>query len=571
MVITPFLIPSQPELDMRYLHPIRGVLSTDTYALYPYEAKDLEIGFSRYGEFVTPQNMSYTEEGWLTGRGLCYDAHEAFASSDNQNKYYPLEGWFFKYSYLDYSTNTTESDLAYALYSDLDNKIPEGGRTKNLLAEPVKIIYDGARRFVAQTTVHILHHDKNVINLEQTIMFNKVSKYVIVLMDVKFLEPADRVGPLYLNISRRANFKLAHSLITKQSQSDDVYAQFWRSIPTVYKYPGWAGHNETGYYTLIAVHTTSQMTAGSAYTGFAAYWPNVTDSRVYGWDEWNQTIDNHQTPSTEPRQVLLIGEWDSFVLPESSKRFVVVYGIVDGASPEENQELQLQLDMVFSPWGLRDAIKPDITYRWILVGRDSTATVFDGAALLRQRFSVGSLGFDMRNSASPEDPYLFYLSKDAGENPADYRDYVGRLHFKEKWNENQIVGSNLIVLGRPSANLGSEYFNDCTSAFLTEKGIYVPSRWNKTLYSSGLMGYAVITASRDLNNTAALIIWGVTLQDTYYASFTLASGLLEELQAIPLGITTIILKFNYSFSPSQDGFSTIIERLGTITEFDVHL
>ena len=158
-----------------------------------------------------------------------------------------------------------------------------------------------------------------------------------------------------------------------------------------------------------------------------------------------------------------------------------------------------------------------------------------------------------------------------GEDPADYRDSAGRLHFKETSGGNQIVGSNLIALGRPTENLGSEYFNDYAPAFLTKKGICVPSCWSKTLYSSESTGYAVITASRDPNGTSALMVWGVTQRDTYYASFTLASGLLEELQAMPSGITAIMLRLDYSFPPSRDGFSAIIERLGTITEFDVHM
>lgn len=567
MIITPLMIPSQPVSDRSYLHPIKGVLSTDSYYNYPYKAKDVEIGFSRFGEFVTPQNVSYYDDGILMGKGLSYDGHEAFAAPDEEGEYYPLEGWFLQYSYFDYSNNRTEYGVAYALYSDLKNRVPEAGRTQNILAEPLEIVYNGARRFVAQATIHIFHNYVNVIDLKQTIVYNKVSKHVTILMDVKFLEPADRAGPLQLSLSRRANFKLAHSLTSKQGHPDQVYAMLQRGIETPYRSLGWPGHNTIGYYDVVTVYVTSELTGKEEYTGFAAYWPNTTDTRIYGWSEWNQPIDGHESASDEPRTALTIGEWDVSILSNESKRFVVVYGIVDGIL---STELKYQLDMVFEPWDLQEAVNPDTEYQWILIGRDAMEMDLHSAILMSQSIKVNFLGFDMYNYSVPNAPHLLHIWNNAGMNNADYRDTHGRLHFVNEWNGERVAGSGIIVLGGPVGNLGAEYFNDLTDIIITQIGIYAQG------YEGGLIfpsladseSYAIVSACKDLNNTFSFIVWGLSAEDTYSATFVLQNELLQELRTIPNGVTTVLMKFNYDYDLSEAGFWTIIKQLGTVTEFN---
>lgn len=567
IIVTPLMMPRQPLLDRLYLHPIKGVLSTDSYHNYPYKTKDLEIGFSRYGELVTPQNGSYYEDGILMGKGLSYDGHEAFACPDEKGEYYPLEGWLLQFSYLDYATNTIESDVAHALYSNLENRVPEAGRTQNILAEPLEIVYDGARRFVGQALIHIFHNHVNIIDLKQTIVYNKVSKYVTILMDVKFLEPTDRVGPLQLSLSRRVNFKLAHSLTSKQGRTDQVYAMLKRGLETPYRSLGWLGHNNTGYYDVVTVYVTSELTGEEDYTGFAAYWPNVTDTRLYGWSDWNQPIDGHESASPEPRTALVIGEWDAFILPNASKRFVVVYGIVDGIL---SNELEFQLDMVFNPWDLQEAVSSETKYQWILIGRDAAEIDLDSVTLMAQSIKVGFLGFDMYNCSVPNAPHLLQIWKNTGMNRSDYLDPHGRLHFMDEWRGEKVAGSGIIILGGPTANLAAEYFNDFCDVIVTQTGIYAPAYLGSVFSPSfdGSVSYAIISVCKDFNNTFSFIVWGLNAEDTYYAAYVLQGGLLEELRTVPNGITTILMKFNYDYDVSDVRFWTIAKYLGVIIEFD---
>jgi len=567
MALTPMLFVSRHKSDVDYVHPMEGVLSTDSYVRYPYAAKNLEIGFSRYGELVTPQNGSYTENGLKTGRGLAYDGLEAFACPDGQGKYYPLEGWLLQYNFTNLLTKKVESGLAYALYSDLEAQSPETGRTENLLAEPIRLIYDGPRSYVAQATVHILHGHDSVIDLKQTIVFNKVLKHVIVLMDVEFTESPDYAESAHIRMSRRVAFRLAHSLTSEQGYADSVYADFRPGVETPYRYPDWPGHNATGYYDLSLVYVTTQLTGGPEYTGFAAYWPNVTSGSLYGWDEWNQVVNDHPSASSEPKPALLVAQWDTVVPPKSSKRFVAVYGIVDGA-PQENRELELQLGVVFNPWDLHNATKSDLTYQWALLSRNADAMGFEAESLMQEVVKVKNMGFDGLNPKFYEIPYLFDVQRNDG-----YRDTLGRLHFKERWNDAWIVGSNIVVLGEPATNMGVEYFTDFISVFVLEKGLYTPSDWKKSIHiiepTDNETGYAVVAASRDLNGTSALIIFGVPDRDAYYAAYVLKEGLFEEMKAMPPGVTALIVKFNYTLTPRQYGFYEVVAQFGTITEFGI--
>ena len=48
---------------------VPGVLDTDTYSLYPYNAKSMNIGFSKFGEMINT----------LDNTGLEYDTVDPFA------------------------------------------------------------------------------------------------------------------------------------------------------------------------------------------------------------------------------------------------------------------------------------------------------------------------------------------------------------------------------------------------------------------------------------------------------------------------------------------------------------
>lgn len=567
MAMIPFFTSFQSATRRIYMAPIKGSLGTDSYECYPYPKKDLEIGFSRYGEFITPQNASYIENGQVMGRGLSYDGHEAFACPDDQNMYYPVEGWLLQYSYLNRLNNNDEHGIAYALYSDLDDKLSEAGRTQNLLAEPIKIKYNSARRFVAEVNVHILNRElHDIITLKQTIVYNKVSKHVVILMDVEFLESSEYAGPLHLNVSRRVSFKLAHSLTSTQGKTDHVYTNLQHSIETPYEPLGWQG-NDHGYYDLVRIYATSLLTGGSEYTGFVAFWPNVTDSRLYGWNEWNKAIEGHEFSTNESKPVFVTGEWDVVVQPGAFQRFVVVYGIIDGNTEDE---LQLQVDSVFDPWSLSDAILSNEKYMCMFVGRDAPSIDFASAAKIAQEIPVENgipLGFDMLDPDAPEIPFLIdALRKDADQ--LSYFDSFGRLHLNEKWAGREIVGSAIVILGGVAANLGTRYFNDYMDIFLIDGGIYASGLGidHSIMLLDNAVGYAVVGVCQDPNGTSALIVWGITAEDTWHAACYMYF-ILERLLTMPSGITAVILEFNYAYPTHTVDFLESVRWLGTITEF----
>jgi hypothetical protein len=152
-----------------------------------------------------------------------------------------------------------------------------------------------------------------------------------------------------------------------------------------------------------------------------------------------------------------------------------------------------------------------------------------------------------------------------------------------------ISSSNMIVVGGPLANLAAEYFNDFTDAkVFTEygDGFYATGCWARTVldhymeknmvdvpdnelwYNSvGVdddRGYALISTYKDLNETVGFIVYGYTAEDTYYACYALRGGLLDWLQYVQPGTTSIILEINYSdLHPVQ---FHVAECLGLFTE-----
>jgi hypothetical protein len=146
-----------------------------------------------------------------------------------------------------------------------------------------------------------------------------------------------------------------------------------------------------------------------------------------------------------------------------------------------------------------------------------------------------------------------------------------------------ISTSNMIFEGGPIAQLGTEYFNEFTSAFFASSTYVV----NNTGQSDKILalscwarkatggGYAVIAVYKDLNGTIGLVIWGYNGDDTYYASKWFWDGLggtpgIEYLQTENRGVTAIVLKITYPTADPIHPTVSIVERLGTISEKDQH-
>ena len=128
------------------------------------------------------------------------------------------------------------------------------------------------------------------------------------------------------------------------------------------------------------------------------------------------------------------------------------------------------------------------------------------------------------------------------------------------------------MVGGPIVNLAAEYFNDFTDAFVFSEygdGFYAPGCWARTTqgpYGEGVdpvpalddelwynsvdvnddVGYAIVSTFKDLNETVGFIVYGYTAEDTYYASYALRGGGLAWLQLVQPGVTTVLVRIEYS-------------------------
>lgn len=266
----------------------------------------------------------------------------------------------------------------------------------------------------------------------------------------------------------------------------------------------------------------------------------------------------------------------------------------------------------------------DGSWEWGIAGRDS-ATIDSVGLGMATEWAMGTsapvknTGFDMQDTGAPSAPYTLAQDPDGTRSwllhsRAGYRDNEttlnqGRLALKDDWcmhfdedgnwiNGVPVATSNIIAVGGPSANAISEYYNDFTSAFAT-LGQWTPDPNNAgkimplTCWSLNRVdtnsykifhgytpeynatgeqdiGYGVIATAKDLNGTVGLTVWGYTGQDTYFTSWALLHSdvLALAFSLMPAGVTSLILRFNYALHPTDYCFVTIIEALGTISEYD---
>ena len=88
--------------------------------------------------------------------------------------------------------------------------------------------------------------------------------------------------------------------------------------------------------------------------------------------------------------------------------------------------------------------------------------------------------------------------------------------------------------------------------------------WYNSTTTDDDVGHAIISVYKDLNETTGFIVYGYTAEDTYYACYALRGGLLDWLQYVQDGTTTLILEIDYSdLHPVQ---FHIAESLGLFTE-----
>ncbi|MCP8321940.1 MAG: hypothetical protein H3Z52_13555, partial [archaeon] len=217
---------------------VNGVLSTDTYELYPYEKKDLTVGFSQFGEMIDSTTNIGLQYGTEDEPGRDPFAPPYDSAVGAMPKYVWLEGWLINITYV--HGGKMRNIWATAQHADIDSyeygndwvridddypvgpasesdEIPyngnmgyfigtdpaeygTGGRVTNgtVVTEPIEVLYDGPRRYVARIVNHVYDWvqkgtsvegatNVHLVDVIITIDFNKVKKQVQLLKDVKLI------------------------------------------------------------------------------------------------------------------------------------------------------------------------------------------------------------------------------------------------------------------------------------------------------------------------------------------------------------------------------------------------
>jgi hypothetical protein len=437
---------------------VPGVLDTDTYTLYPFSTDEsLSIGFSQFGEMInSDENV-----------GLQYGEVDPFAPpagelvSTQVPKVMWLQGWLINITYVHrlegprnvWATAQHSDAKAYggpwlrvdfagdwsATYGHEDPRDPgyiideepymtsglvHGGRKTNgtAVTEPIQVLYDGPRKFIAQLCTTVYDHslyetgstvdDIALVKVIFTIVFNKATKEVNVLKDVKSLL-AEKVGlKMKIQFSNRgevdlgtdadgyssmAHFYTYGDETREDTENDyyysDCYGDDW--VIDLTEDPDetdWEGYSAAGPFPQsgwASVDVAQAVNPDAGYVWWAAFWPSLSDWSIDGWDQWWQSLDANDPhyidyrdgQDDEPFIPFYIGEWD-FVLYHTSDsagrtqfRGVTQYGVtdlndgVDDDTPDLYEDLDSEvlyyLDMKFNPWDLQSSVnKKPASWVW---------------------------------------------------------------------------------------------------------------------------------------------------------------------------------------------------------------
>jgi len=247
---------------------VNGVLTSDYYTLYPYASDSLDFGLSKFGEMV--------DGTAIPDVGLQYPGYEVVGTysqtagtsrdpfaNEGVPKNLWLNGWLLEVRY----THRTRRDrrlLAMAMFADMTSfgndwlnghalpleSAPFGGRKTTGYAEtePMQVLYDGPRRWVALCTTHIydwqdadadevVDHPTEtwaVLDVMLTFIFNKVKKEVIILKDIKIVISGKELdSPLDVQFSNREEWDLG------PSPDWASYAHFYHQLMDTCYGPDW--------------------------------------------------------------------------------------------------------------------------------------------------------------------------------------------------------------------------------------------------------------------------------------------------------------------------------------------
>ncbi|HDJ22114.1 MAG TPA: hypothetical protein ENF19_02805, partial [Candidatus Bathyarchaeota archaeon] len=279
---------------------VEGLLETDVYTLYPYDEASLDIGFSKYGEMIDGDN----------GVGLEYKGVDAFANPAVPRELW-CSGWIMDIHYTEggYLRNI----WAYALFSDRtpegvegewrqmqktkdasDPSDTPGGRRTNGYAETddIKLIYDGPRSAIYLLVTRIFDKPPGdggtpLVELDIQLIFNKVSKQVMEIKDIKRIDNNKMKGPFQIEFSQRAEWDIG------LSSNSESYAEFYNSLETkYYKHPFY----EDGCVEPVGFDLC-QVIGEEGLVGYAAFWPNLVSKWVTNAEEVRRFGEDVDVPS----------------------------------------------------------------------------------------------------------------------------------------------------------------------------------------------------------------------------------------------------------------------------------
>lgn len=209
---------------------VNGNLNTDTYTQYPFEANNVSFGFSQYGELlgIAPGANQSVQGNWV---GMSYNGLDVFAPKTSAIPMPQwINGWYLYISYIDVHVANKDRNLwAFAMFSDgntaggpwqvnvtgTPDGTPYGGRKTNgyVVTDPLQVLYNGPREYIAQSTNHIFDNDGThtwpVVDLIITMIFDKVSKQVVLYKDLKTtIEKLDLWGKLNVQLSDREEYDM---------------------------------------------------------------------------------------------------------------------------------------------------------------------------------------------------------------------------------------------------------------------------------------------------------------------------------------------------------------------------
>jgi len=535
-IFSPILITRATD-PSSYYTTVNGVLDSDYYILYPYAQKSLKVGFSKYGELIgiaagADQNV---QTNWV---GLEYDGRDPFTPATTISMNDWINGWYLDVQYICPVMSGALKDRhlwAYAMFADgfgwggnwtwakLPGDEPHVGRKTNgtCLTDALKILYNGPRRFIAQSVTHV--NDTQgattwpVLDVLITLIFNKDTKEIILLKDLKLtIEKMKLTDYVDVQFSNREEYDLGPA--TGYSSFAHFYAQNgttcygpdWHmtddllrenvthltgdgstktfSIPTgsydlasgfmkiwtndVFKYTGYSVNwgQKTVTFTVapangadIEFHykyifktdaevddrvptwnheydIAQVISSDRKYVAWTAMWPPVSDYTVDGIARYLEPLVmvNEADMSVEPkRSPLVIGEWDFLMEPDLAPQFrcVEVKGVTDwhdaddknatathywnGVANVIDREAQYQLDEIFQPWDLNDAVEKQ-EYRWLYkdtIGEETSEVQLTSGLGDHLYYAVMSSEYQSLGATSPTWTGCFL--RDGGTYPAE--------------------------------------------------------------------------------------------------------------------------------------------------------